>query len=338
VGGTGTLISMRLRGCSGFAAITRIVRAVVVVAVAAGTVVVASGIAAGGVAEAAGRGSAARTSGADLPGSVYVVGAAARAAARSFWTPGRMAAATGASARQVLPLAPSTSLAEAGAPRGTPWPVTFGGAPTVGTLFYTSSARSHFCTASVVASKAGNLVMTAAHCVYASGYATHIEFAPGYHDGVAPYGAWPVQEITVAKGWRQRQDPSLDYAFLEVVPPPYSAGPIQSVTGALTIGFSRHDAQSITVIGYNDSGQRPIRCATKSFKVSGSQMEFYCHSFWYGTSGGPWIIGYNGRTGGGTVFGVIGGYEAGGYQSWASYSTILWQGAESLFRQAEAGA
>jgi hypothetical protein len=142
----------------------------------------------------------------------------------------------------------------------------------------------------------------------------------------------------VARGWRQREDPSLDYAFLDVVPAPGTVGPIQDVTGALKLGFSLHDAQRITVIGYNDISQTPIRCATKSFKFSNSQMKFYCHGFWYGTSGGPWIINYNGGNGTGTVFGAIGGYEWGGYQSWASYSTILWQTARGLFRQAEASA
>jgi V8-like Glu-specific endopeptidase len=326
---------MRLRGSSGFVSIARMVALVAVVGVTGGMTVAVAGTARA----AAGSGSGAG------PGSVYVVGAGAQAAARAFWTPGRMAAVVSASQRQeplgplnAEGLEPASSLVEQKPPRDTPSPVTFGGVPTIGTLFYSTSSGGHFCTASVVSSKTGNMVMTAAHCVYSGGYATNLEFAPGYDSGSAPYGDWSVKEITVAKGWREHQDPDLDYAFLEVAPPPLSAGPIQSVTGAMTIGFSRRDAESITVIGYNDTSQQPIRCATKSFKFSSSQMEFYCRGFWYGTSGGPWIIDYDGSTGTGTVFGLIGGYEAGGYQSWASYSTILWQNAESLFKQAEAAA
>jgi V8-like Glu-specific endopeptidase len=281
-------------------------------------------------------------------GTVYVVGTGAQSAARSFWTSGRMAAATAASTQrqelQLGPLFPAAAqspfapFAVKGPPRGTPSSVSFGGVPTVGALFYTSGSSRHFCTASVVSSSTGNLVVTAAHCVYAGGYATNIEFVPGYHNGVAPFGARAVKKITVAKGWRQREDPSLDYAFLEVAPAPNTVGPIQDVTGALRLGFSLHDAQSITAIGYNDTNQHPIRCGTRSFKFSSSQMKFYCRGFWYGTSGGPWIINYNGRNGTGTVFGVIGGYEWGGYQSWASYSTIFWLTAQSLFRQAERAA
>ena len=64
-------------------------------------------------------------------------------------------------------------------------------------------------------------------------------------------------------------------------------------------------------------------------------MEFYCHGFWTGTSGGPWIIGYNARNGTGTVFGVIGGYELGGDYEWASYSAYFGSAARTLYQQVE---
>ena len=41
-------------------------------------------------------------------------------------------------------------------------------------------------------------------------------------------------------------------------------------------------------------------------------MEFYCNDFQGGTSGGPWIVGFNGHAGTGMVLGVTGGYEEGG--------------------------
>ena len=64
-------------------------------------------------------------------------------------------------------------------------------------------------------------------------------------------------------------------------------------------------------------------------------MEFYCHGFWTGTSGGPWIIGYNAKHGTGTVFGVIGGYEEGGDYEWASYSAYFGSATKILYEQAE---
>jgi V8-like Glu-specific endopeptidase len=226
----------------------------------------------------------------------------------------------------------------AGPPRGTPRAAPFGGVPTVGALFYTTGTATHFCTASVVDSERANLVMTAAHCVYSSGYATNIEFVPGYDDGRKPYGSWVIQAVVVARAWRQWHDPDLDFAFLTVVPPRGSGRPIQRVTGGLRLGINRGYAHPIKVIGYNDSAADPVRCSTSSFEFKAGQMEFYCYGYRDGTSGGPWVIGYQRSKGTGTVFGVIGGYEAGGDHDWASYSAFFGSSALDLFRQAEATA
>ena len=308
-------------------------------------------------------------------GTVYRIGAAAQAAARSYWTPSRMAAAT--SLRMTGPGATGLRMTGPGAtgpgandgdaartrvagraapaaerqdavmgasaqrepPRGTPSSEPFDGVPTVGALFYTKGHSNHFCTASVIDSTVGSLIITAAHCVYSSkGYSQNLEFIPGYEGGSESYGVWPVTQITVAKGWRQGQNPDLDVAFLSVVPPPNTVGPIEQVTGALHVAFALSDAQRITVIGYNDTDQRPVMCVTTSFKFRTDQMEFYCRGFWYGTSGGPWIVDYDAGNGTGTVYGVIGGYEAGGYVSWASYAAALEKPAEELLAQAEASA
>jgi V8-like Glu-specific endopeptidase len=299
----------------------------------------------------------ARGRSASVIGTVHVIGSAAQAATRSYWTPARMAAATvagsgtGASTRNAASSANSALPAEqrqaavmgaaasAEPPRGTPNSQYFTGVPTVGALFYTKANSNHFCTASVINTTVGSLVLTAAHCVYSSsGYSQNLEFIPGYAGGSSPYGVWPVTQITVAKGWRQGQNPDLDVAFLNVVPPPNSVGPIEQVTGALHIAFALPDAQHITVIGYNNTDQKPIICTTTSFKFRTDQMEFYCRGFWFGTSGGPWILDYDSGEGTGTVYGVIGGYEAGGYVSWASYAAAFEKPAQELLTQAEASA
>jgi hypothetical protein len=64
--------------------------------------------------------------------------------------------------------------------------------------------------------------------------------------------------------------------------------------------------------------------------------KFYCHGFWTGTSGGPWISGYKAKNGTGTVFGVIGGYELGGDYDWASYSAYFGSATRSLYTHVEA--
>jgi V8-like Glu-specific endopeptidase len=278
----------------------------------------APGAAAGTVPRVAGPGNAV----------VHAVSGAAQRAATAFWTPARIAAATPA------PGAPSSG-GPAGPRVGIPSPTHFAGVPTVGALLFTTGTQPHFCTASVVRSKQENLVLTAAHCVYDSSYVSNIEFVPAYHDGKQPYGAWPVQVIVVAAGWRRSHDPNLDFAFLAVSPPAGVMHPIQQVTGGLRLGTSLGYGHPIEVIGYNDSDDTPIKCATSSFKFEADQMKFFCRDYQNGTSGGPWIIGYHGRTGTGTVFGVIGGYQLGGNHPWASYSAYFAGRVRELFKRAE---
>jgi V8-like Glu-specific endopeptidase len=242
----------------------------------------------------------------------FEVSASAQRGALAYWTAARMSAT---------------------APKGIPTAEKFGGVPTVGALFSTTGGKSHFCTASVVDSAAGDLVITAAHCVYGkSGYATNVEYVPGYHDGERPYGTWAVRTITVASGWRQSQDPDLDVAFLAVGPA--SGARIQARTGGLTLGTDGGYAEAIEPVGYNNTDDEPVRCQTHSFEFRAGQLKFYCHDFQNGTSGGPWIAGFNASTGTGTVIGVIGGYEQGGDYDWASYSPYFGSAVRSLFQQA----
>jgi V8-like Glu-specific endopeptidase len=280
----------------------------------------AAALAAGGAAEAA--------AGSPAPppqpeaAVVRVVGAAELRSTSTFWTPARMESATPEFARRVSSL---------GAPRGTSGATKFGGVPTVGALFYTTGGKAHFCTASAVASSTYNLVLTAAHCVYSSNgrYNTKIEYVPEYNNGQKPkpYGGWPVKTITIAPTWthwRDRYHDDYDFAFLSVVPPTGTTQPVQKVTGALSLGVNQGFAHPIEVIGYNDSDNEPLKCATNSVKFSANRMDFMkfsCDGYWTGTSGGPWILGSKASNGIGTVFGDIGGYEQGGNTRQVSYSS-----------------
>ena len=303
-----------------------------------------------GVAEAGGTAQVAVASVADASVTnptlavTYEVSGAAQRGALGYWTAQRMRTATaqslvlarsGLPATTRMPAQPTQSQAVPAvtAPKGIPRAVAFTGSRTSGALFYTTGGKDHFCTASVVDSTAGDMVLTAAHCVYSKSFATNIEYVPRYYDGKQPYGAWPVAKITVASGWESSHNPDLDFSFLTIAP--MGGQRIQARTGGLTIAFTRWYSEKIEVIGHNDTAAEPVRCATKSFRFRTGQMEFYCHGFWTGTSGGPWIIGYNAKNGTGTVFGVIGGYEGGGDYEWASYSAYFGSASRSLYQQVE---
>lgn len=274
---------------------------------------------------------------ASTPAVVHNVSGTARSAAVKFWTKARMDSATPVRAALTRPAAAAPQdTSTASPPPGTPDPVHFDGVRTVGALFFTTGSQAHFCTASVVDSATHNLILTAAHCVYGSSYATNIAYVPEWHDGISPYGAWPVRSIVVANAWAQSHDPSVDFAFLTVAPPTEHSLPIQLVTGGLRLGINVGYAHDMYVIGLNNTDSQPLGCATKSFEFEPGQMEFYCNSFWDGTSGGPWILHLNQSTGSGVIFGDIGGYEQGGDYPWASYSDYYGAATLRLFLRAEA--
>jgi V8-like Glu-specific endopeptidase len=212
----------------------------------------------------------------------------------------------------------------------------FDGTATVGALFTESNGKlgTHFCTASVVQSTHGDLVLTAAHCV--TGLHGQIAFVPGYANGKEPYGVWQVTAVYTNQAWQSSQDPDDDFAFLQVADAS-SGRPIEDVTGAERLGFSWQVPALVQVIGYPDGANQPIACTNWAKKFSSTQLVFDCGGYTDGTSGGPFLADVSGSSHKGTVIGVIGGYEQGGDLPQVSYAAVLGASAKALFQTAEAG-
>ncbi|OIK25736.1 trypsin-like serine peptidase [Streptomyces malaysiense] len=186
-------------------------------------------------------------------------------------------------------------------------------------------AGGHFCTASVVHSPRGDLIATAAHCV--SDQDRDLVFVPGYRNGRAPYGAWRVTRRFLPDNWAKDQDEDSDVALATVADLggrtiEQVVGGNRFVTGATT------GATAVTVTGYPDSRELPIRCTNKPRRQSATQQRIYCPSFSGGTSGSPWINGDH------QVVGILGGHEEGGSTDDVSYSVVLSAEAAELYRDA----
>jgi V8-like Glu-specific endopeptidase len=211
----------------------------------------------------------------------------------------------------------------------------FSGTPAVGALFTTSSGRlsQHFCTASVVDSPAGDLVITAAHCV--TGVSGTIDFVPGYDHGSTPYGVWTVTKIYVDQAWRSSASQDDDFAFLRVSG---SGTPVEDETGAdkLVTGTAAV-RQLVQVIGYPIGASQPVTCQNWLREPMENQLEFDCGGYTDGTSGGPFLRDVDPSTGQGQLIGVIGGYEQGGNTPQVSYSPVLGDHAAELYATAVAG-
>ena len=212
----------------------------------------------------------------------------------------------------------------------------YSGTAAVGILFFTDkSAADHYCTASVVDSPGGDLVISAGHCVYSagSGPKTGMAFVPGYHDGQSPYGQWNVSQVVVADAWRNSGDPDADVGFL-VMDKPGSGATLESVTGANGIGFATGFGQRVTVPAYPQGASSPVICANPTSRFSATQTEFDCGGYPDGTSGAPFLVGADGSGAHGTVVGVIGGYEQGGDTPSVSYSAYFGPTIQALYQTA----
>jgi V8-like Glu-specific endopeptidase len=208
------------------------------------------------------------------------------------------------------------------------------GRAAVGALFTSSDGRlgPHFCTASVVSSPAGNLLITAAHCLQGRSLspAGSIVFAPGYHNGRFPHGVWMVTTEYVDAAWSRDQNPDDDVAFLVVG---RRGTHIQRHTGAETLEVGE-PAQTVQVVGYPDQTNDPITCTAQAHSFTTREMVFDCDNFTNGTSGGPFLADVNPRTGEGSVIGVIGGYENGGDTPDVSYSPRFFSVILALYKTA----
>ena len=213
----------------------------------------------------------------------------------------------------------------------------FAGTPAVGALFTTSAGQlgQHFCTASVVDSPAGDLVITAAHC--AAGTSGTVAFVPGYNSGSTPYGVWTVTKTYVDQAWSSSSSQDDDFAFLRVSKPGSSV-PIEDVTGAEQLATGTPASrQLVQVIGYPSATSQPITCQNRLKEPMANQLEFDCGGYPNGTSGGPFLSDVDQATGQGVVIGVIGGYEQGGDTPQVSYSAVLGASAATLYQEAVAG-
>lgn len=262
----------------------------------------------------------------------------AQAAAR-FWTPERMAGSMPAAVRRPLPVAGAPAAMASGPPGSA---LHFAGVPTVGVLFSIGDdLAAHYCTASVVHSPARDLIVTAAHCEPGS----NIGFVPRYRTGTErqPYGIWAVGEVFTDPRWTPDDDTASDYdvAFARVRPGPHGQR-LEDAAGANRLAPTPGYHNRVTVIGYPqrpaDPADRAVICTTATERLDERrQLRLACGGFFNGTSGSPWLLGYDARTGTGTVIGLIGGLGGGGPTDRISYSPFFSDAVLALYRTAAGG-
>jgi Trypsin-like peptidase domain len=198
--------------------------------------------------------------------------------------------------------------------------------PRVG-AFFLSDHDLHACTGSVLDSAAGNLVLTAAHCLSTGGPA---RFVPGFARKAGPGELWNVEARYFDPRWLATKDPKADYAIARVSR--QSGGSVQAMAGsAFSLGSAPAPGSEVTVVAYPAGiGGLPIGCQTATGVSDGGYPELWCAGLVDGSSGAPWISGS-------TVSGVVGGLHGGGCAENLSYSPPFDQQIVKLFARAQQG-
>lgn len=224
-----------------------------------------------------------------------------------------VAAGCGQPVAQVAAVPTSTVTAQPVAPVASIGAVFLGGSP------------MHTCTGSILHSRTGDLVLTAAHCL-ADG--VDAVFVPGFADTAEPADNWHLNTVYLDPRWVSAQDPLADFAIARVSRS--AGGSIEAVVGeALTLGAAPAAGTAVSVTGYPlGEGGGAVGCSARTDVVANFPA-LRCGGLVDGTSGAPWVDGT-------TVTGVTGGREAGGCDGDVSYSSPFDGAVAALLTRAEA--
>lgn len=268
-------------------------------------------------------------------------GGAAQAAAVRYWTPGRMDAALDGGGGT--------------GGRGLRWTGAGAVAAAVGKVFFTLGGEDYVCSGALVGGEHPDVVLTAAHCVTsgvggpkggATQWATNWVFAPGFDDGLLPYGEYTARRFFVTPGWTgpATDREQYDAAFVQVTAGtlhgasgPWESGTARPPSGLPVAFAARQGAAPLGrayVFGYPAeepySGLYLSYCAGPAAAAGGS-LRTPC-GMTAGDSGGPWLSRLSPRSGSGRVV-AVSTYKVTG-DSRLLYGAVLGPLARALYARA----
>ena len=183
----------------------------------------------------------------------------------------------------------------------------------------------HVCSGSVLDSAAGDLILTAAHCM-ADGVEAY--FVPGFSGDADPADFWRIDAVYLDPRWLANQDPLADFAIARVSRD--QGGAVEQLGGGYPLGAAPKEGTDVTVSGYAlGVGGQQLGCQARATTHHGFPS-LPCAGLVDGTSGSPWLADS-------VITGVVGGLEGGGCDEDVSYSAPFGDAVKQLLRRAEAG-
>ncbi|MER7129534.1 trypsin-like serine peptidase [Streptosporangium saharense] len=183
-------------------------------------------------------------------------------------------------------------------------------ARTTGRVFMTLGGTDFVCSASSVRSANLDLVVTAGHCVKngTGAWADNWVFVPGYDRGRKPYGQFTARRMFVPGAWARGGDDSHDIGMVAVNP--RGGRHLAQVVGVQDIAFDTARGRQTHGFGFPADlpydGENLVYCAgpvRDDPHGQTSDQGLRC-DMTAGSSGGPWLSGFDPATGHGTVTSV----------------------------------
>lgn len=170
---------------------------------------------------------------------------------------------------------------------------------TVGKLFFTIPGEGDFyCSAAVIRNR---VIATAAQCVHSGtsnpGFFTDFDFVPAYRDGVAPFGTWGWEYVTVPSAWTSgngKLPSNADFALIELEDLVFDGAlrKIGDVVGFLGYATQRLRPNHAHLLAYSsghDNGEKLHQVTAKDHKTQSPSNVLYGSDMRGGSAGGPLI-------------------------------------------------
>jgi V8-like Glu-specific endopeptidase len=206
-------------------------------------------------------------------------------------------------------------------------------ATTTGKVFFTDHLGGRWvCSGSLVNSPGKDLVITAGHCVYGTaggelpageGWHRNWVFAPDYYNGWAPYGYWTARQLWTMTNYIAHGDEQDDVGAV-LLYSNSSGTKAVNLLGGQGIAWNQPSSQYIYDFGYPAAypfnGQTLQYCNGQDFYSIWIAMELLHCNFTGGSSGGPWLMGFNG------TLGYVNSVNDAGYSLYPGYIAGLYFG------------
>lgn len=195
---------------------------------------------------------------------------------------------------------------------GSRWATGGAVARTTGRVFLTIGGVDFVCSAGTVKSANRDVVVTAGHCVKdgTGAWADNWTFVPGYEAGGGkPFGSYTARRMFVAGPWSREANDSYDVGMV-ALNPSASGRHVSDVVGAQNIAFNASRGTQTYGFGFPADppydGEQLVYCSgrVKQDPYGQTRDQGLGCDMTAGSSGGPWLSGFDPATGQGAVTSV----------------------------------